>query len=98
MKMKKLILATLMGWAVLTLVASVLVTGTSDPAPTTSTIPYAQKGQCGVQSYQTEAQEWRPKPQTPTATPDVSVRHDQGKESIRVPMLVGDKITVVEMP
>jgi len=96
--MKKLILATLMGWAVLTLVASVLVTGTSDPAPTTSTIPYAQPGQCGAQSYQTEAQEWRPKPQTPSATPDASVRHDQGKESIRVPMLVGDKITVVETP
>jgi len=98
--MKKLILATLMGWAVLALAASVLVTGTSDPAPTTSTIPYAQKGQCGDQSYQTEAQEWRPTQQTPTptATPDVSVRHDQGKESIRVPMLVGDKITVVETP
>ena len=96
--MKKLILAALVGWALLALVASALVAGTPDPAPTTSTTIYAQKGQCGVQSYQTEAQEWQPKPQTPTATPDVSVRHDQGKESIRVPMLVGDKITVVETP
>ena len=97
--MKKLILATLMGWAVLALAASVLVTGTSDPAPTTNTIPYAQKGQCMAQGYQTEAQEWRPsKPQTATATPTAAVRRDQGKDSIRVPMLVGDKITVVETP
>jgi len=101
MKMKKLILATLMGWAVLALAASVLVTGTSDPAPTTSTTIYAQKGQCMAQGYQTEAQEWRPsKPQTATATatPTAAVRRDQGKDSIRVPMLVGDKITVVETP
>jgi hypothetical protein len=92
--MKKLILATLMGWAVLTLVASVLVTGTSDPAPTTSTIPYAQPGQCQLR---------RPLPrptigQIATAYPTPAVRRDQGKDSIRVPMLVGDKITVVETP
>jgi hypothetical protein len=96
--MKKLILATLMGWAVLTLVASALVMGTIDLTPTPSTIPYAQKGQCMAQGYQTEAQEWQPTPQTPTAILDASVRHDQGKESIRVPMLVGDKITVVVTP
>jgi len=59
-------------------------------------------GRCGIkgcqgdQGYQTEAQEWRPTQQTPTATPDVSVRHDQGKESIRVNMLVGDTITTEE--
>lgn len=99
--MKKLILATLMGWAVLTLVASALVMGTIDLTPTPSTIPYAQKGQCKAQGYQTEAQEWRPStPQTATATatPTAAVRRDQGKDSIRVPMLVGDKITVVETP
>jgi len=77
--MKKLILATLMGWAVLTLVASVLVTGTTNTAPTTSMMTYAPPGQCLSEVYQTEA-------------PPPAVRRDQGKDSIRVPMLVGDKI------
>lgn len=93
MKMKKTILATLLVWAVLALAASALVTGTTDIAPTTSPTPTDQKGQCGevtgIRVIQTPTA-------TTTATPDAAVRHDQGKESIRVPMLVGDKITPYE--
>jgi len=97
--MKKLILATLMGWAVLTLAASALVIGTINTAPTTSTIPYAQKGQCGelkgIKAIPTPIPTLTP---TVTPTANANYRRDQGKDSIRVPMLVGDKITVVETP